>query len=444
MPCYDALFPHAAKSDETSAHLSERVRSFARNTFAKLLALFERADIVDQRIALDIKPCMDQLLADEAERKRKEYTFVSNCHFCTEIDYLSMHAVSLVDKMANKYAKSAMFFGVQAKADGLKQAAPFVFDAQFCHKYAALKYLGLMNQPYVERDEATKTKTGVNDLELLRLDMKNNAMSTLPHRLIGRSPHLRSVHISRNPIKTITDPRHVFARLDKLQILELIDIGVVDGSLADIRLPDSLTSLSLGGCALDRFPFELNQLSERLERLTLTGVRWLDLERYGDMRGSQELVVVPVEATQEELEPWLSGEQVQAVYASELRQVRDLRKQFMTWREAVEFNALLFARFARLRTVPSEVFTLTALVRLDLSYQAIRDIPDQIAALRSLVTLTCNNCIRLETLSAKLAHIASIKDVYVRNCVSMKTPPLEICRRGSPAILGFLKRLSSG
>jgi leucine-rich repeat kinase 2 len=86
---------------------------------------------------------------------------------------------------------------------------------------------------------------------------------------------------------------------------------------------------------------------------------------------------------------------------------------------------------------------LTNLKYLDLSYQSIKQIPDEIENLKHLERLILKSCIFLESISPKLANL-NLSQIDLFNCSSLKTPPREICRRGTFSIMGYLRRLNSG
>lgn len=80
---------------------------------------------------------------------------------------------------------------------------------------------------------------------------------------------------------------------------------------------------------------------------------------------------------------------------------------------------------------------------LDLSYQAIKNIPDEIENLVNLKKLILDSCILLTSISPSLAKL-HLTYLSVIGCPSLKTPPPEIQQRGMKAILFYLKGLSSG
>jgi hypothetical protein len=63
--------------------------------------------------------------------------------------------------------------------------------------------------------------------------------------------------------------------------------------------------------------------------------------------------------------------------------------------------------------------------------------------LRNLKYLKLKYCVLLESLSAKLGKLA-LNELDLTGCISLKTPPLEIQKRGVSYVLAYLKRLMSG
>ncbi len=89
------------------------------------------------------------------------------------------------------------------------------------------------------------------------------------------------------------------------------------------------------------------------------------------------------------------------------------------------------------------IFSLRNLTELTLEYQGIKTVPDAIKNLTYLTIFNLNYCIELETLSAEVGFLP-LKDLNLTGCVSLKTPPIEITRRGLTQTLAFLQRLISG
>ena len=93
--------------------------------------------------------------------------------------------------------------------------------------------------------------------------------------------------------------------------------------------------------------------------------------------------------------------------------------------------------------IPSCIFQENTLEELDLSYQAIRSIPDEFRTFLNLKRLIINNCILLVSITPELSKLP-LTYLGIDNCVSLKTPPPEIQRRGLHAIMTYLQGLSSG
>ncbi len=78
-----------------------------------------------------------------------------------------------------------------------------------------------------------------------------------------------------------------------------------------------------------------------------------------------------------------------------------------------------------------------------MSYQAIKNIPDEIEKLVNLTKLDLQSCIHLTNLSPNLTKLP-LSYLNVNGCLSLKTPPPEIQYRGLKAIMVYLKSLSLG
>ena len=73
----------------------------------------------------------------------------------------------------------------------------------------------------------------------------------------------------------------------------------------------------------------------------------------------------------------------------------------------------------------------------------MKEIGDDIANLECLEIINLSFNLRLESLSCKLASLP-LKELILDGCCALKTPPMEIVRKGFQAIIGFMKRLLSG
>ncbi len=108
--------------------------------------------------------------------------------------------------------------------------------------------------------------------------------------------------------------------------------------------------------------------------------------------------------------------------------------------EIQKLNAYIYKKYPRLGEklskedeinfkcgIPNVIFTMKNLVSLNLSYHGIIRVTDEIGQLINLKELLLDNCIRLESLSGKIASLPLVR-ISLANCLSLKTPPIEISR----------------
>lgn len=91
----------------------------------------------------------------------------------------------------------------------------------------------------------------------------------------------------------------------------------------------------------------------------------------------------------------------------------------------------------------SNIYSCVSLHYLDLSFQAIKKIPGAIKSLHNLKSLKLRYCVYLETLSSNVGML-KLEVLDLTGCISLRTPPLEIQRRGVNSVLAFLNRLKKG
>jgi hypothetical protein len=189
-------------------------------------------------------------------------------------------------------------------------------------------------------------------------------------------------------------------------------------------------------------PFSLSKCAESVSELVFTGYPWIDIEQYGGRR-----CLLTMENLVYELH-----EQVNVFTRRQLKRLvsyfDETGKGFLVQKEVIRLNTYIFCKMARLGQsdaangstpigggMPASVYSLKNLTHLDLSFQAIRVITDRIASLESLRTLLLNNCILLESLSAKVGNLPALARLELANCISLRTPPPEIVKRGFVAIM---------
>ncbi|XP_035826698.1 uncharacterized protein LOC101848126 [Aplysia californica] len=114
-------------------------------------------------------------------------------------------------------------------------------------------------------------------------------------------------------------------------------------------------------------------------------------------------------------------------------------------------NQTLFDRYPRLGKmekhkgtgIPEPIFQITTLQKLNLSYHAFTVVAEMVQELKNLENLNVMNNPLLESVSAEVAKLP-LKEIHLRDCASLKTPPKEVVRRGFIAVFGYLKRLLQG
>ncbi len=157
----------------------------------------------------------------------------------------------------------------------------------------------------------------------------------------------------------------------------------------------------------------------------------------------------------------LSVAEAQAMFQS-----ADLDKNnLLDYQELQRFNAHVFKYFTRAGTgteatnleatedetvdmislgMPKKAFFISNnLTYLDLSFQAFRKLPGTVKHLRNLKVLKLKYCVYMQALSPQLG-LLNLSELDLTGCISLKTPPLEITRRGVNSVLAYLKRLLTG
>ncbi|CAH1774243.1 unnamed protein product [Owenia fusiformis] len=93
--------------------------------------------------------------------------------------------------------------------------------------------------------------------------------------------------------------------------------------------------------------------------------------------------------------------------------------------------------------VPWQIFQLRRLAFVSLRCQGITVVPNQIGELKYLKAVHLSQCYLLESISGEIGH-SNFKDINIDDCISLKTPPLEIVTQGNAQVVNYLKRLKLG
>ncbi|KAL5014229.1 hypothetical protein ScPMuIL_008499 [Solemya velum] len=262
--------------------------------------------------------------------------------------------------------------------------------------------------------------TGTNSF-LTHLDISNNQICALPGSFINIKNSLTYLNISHNPLNQM--PQVVWA-CENLVELEADDIGEIT-NLENVKKLKQLTVLSLGQNVLKAVPDEIASLP--LVELNLSGIPWMD-----------------------------SGSTVSGLMYNKFRndwlQSRKNAPQslipsvtwIMYWNDLdVGVHPFMYFCLSSAGGIPPPVFQLTGLQKLNLSYQCLKSVPDNIKELSDLKSLDVSNNPDLETISSCLGSFA-LTELHLKACPVLKTPPKEIVDRGFASVFGYLKRLQLG
>ena len=401
------------------------------------LCLFiELPTLNEEHISIDIQRVLS--LIPPETLKRNELTFSdrakyfkgkssSVCYYCKIADSKSVEYDEAVygtfeTKLNNKYSMCCSKFGL-IKENNLNL---FKLDSDFISKYSNLKYFSL-------KDILLECNGSVNGLSnLLDIQLDNNNLVKLPDS-IWQIKSLKSLSLINNPITSFK--KDAFLVYTQLESLEVDNLRLQMKKDELINLPSSIKNLIIKNFLANFIPFDLKDCLNSFKSLTFSGVPWVDTTEYA----AYLMWSLSKELIYRQYEHIFTKEQIEKIF-----RYFDVNKDdSLSQEEASNFNAFIFKKFPRIDRVPKVVFSLINLIRLDLSFQKIISIPDEIENLVHLNKLILNNCTLLDNLSPKISGLP-LKKLDLRGCISLKTPPPEIVKRGLTSILSFLKRLLTG
>ncbi len=351
----------------------------------------------------------------------------------------------------NKYSRACTRFCAQSSdisqeevTDESKKRILKVSNT-FAEMYKGLNFFEINNHDIEIESGCLDKLTDLREIQLIK-----NRITSIPPAIYNHK-QLEVIRIIGNPVKSISAKEDLFENLPNLKYLELsfLKLNAKSQSKESIKLPSSLVELSLIGLPVDFMIFDLTNCSKSLKKVTFRGVSWVNIYDYGGNNAILSTDHCIFEMNTRNL--IFTRKQINSL----IQKFDDNGNGFLETEEVIKLNAYIFKNFLRLGLnltkdeqnvqsgIPSSIFTCVNLVELDLSYQAIRLIPDEIENLKNLKKLNLSNCILLHTISAKCSNLDLI-DLQLENCMSLKTPPLEITKRGFTAVMAYLKRLSMG
>ncbi|KAI3380042.1 hypothetical protein SNEBB_002052 [Seison nebaliae] len=247
------------------------------------------------------------------------------------------------------------------------------------------------------------------------LSLESNKLFTSISQSTFQLQNLKLLNLSGTAIKSIS---HEITSLENLEELQLNRL--VHGAL---QLPSSL------------------ELMTKLKVLGLAGIPMIvdkdnDQSIFCETLKSHIVEFYENYLPLETIEKWIS----ECIPADPRR----LSKEEMS-----SFNSRIFYRFTRygdgnIPKLPTTLFDLKNLTYLDLSYQAIFEITNEIKHLVNLEELLLAYCTILDEISSEIANLTKLKSVVLTGCMSLRTPPPEVASRGFVSIISYLKRLNTG
>ena len=216
----------------------------------------------------------------------------------------------------------------------------------------------------------------------------------------------------------------------------------------------ALTHLSLTNCCLTELPQEIGNLIQlrildvsenpiisipdsvtnlqRLEELNLAGLPWIHSD---------------LQLTLDKFEAFINEHRFyrNALNAADIFSEIDIENNgILNSSQMTNLNALLFRSVTRFEEIPHQIFELKRLLKLNMSWHSITHIDERISRLTNLNALDVHCNPLLANVSPKLGTLSKLKDINLSSCASLKTPPLEVVKRGAAAILAYLNRLEGG
>lgn len=429
------------------------------DTFITLYILINISDATSiTRVEVDINKYLDSITSSSDLEKltfrpiNDPYDSVARCINCE----LSTYRTSdLNKKLKNKYASCCNVFHYIIDKEENKPES-IIVDNNFIENYREIVDLLIENVKLIFKEEHIFK----HFKNLISVSLINNQIDLFPSSILNIKK-LRSLNIVGSSFKNFnTTSKNLFKHLKKLEFLELNSLPLtaeeLDISSEFIKLPETIKALRLSNLKLNIIPFDLKQCIENLTELKFSGINLIDIDNFT----CGTTVMLNKDSLSKLMSHILNQNEIDKLFDH-----FDLDKNgFLNGDELVKLNAFLFKKYPRLgenftiddcssmespvsnRCLQSylSIFELTNLKLLDLSFQAIKIIPDQVKVMKNLEKLILNDCIQLELLSPELANLTKLKELDLSNCISLKTPPFDICRRGLSVIISYLKRLSSG
>ncbi|RNA37676.1 serine threonine- kinase pats1 [Brachionus plicatilis] len=405
--------------------LTKHIRDYLKYLFEELSIFLNLCQMESKIFTVNLKkyhPIATSKQESIIYKFEKSPTPLGRCYYCFLADYKYSHSsrkeYSLNEKI-NEYSKFCLHFGIIASNRILN------LEAKFAKNFPNLIELILVSVPL----EITDQNFFQHFENLIHLKLWNNNLDSIP-KSIFKLEKLKSFSF----FNRIDADCLKFGQMKSLETLELENLEIKDPN-QKVRLSGEMKNLKIARSSFSHFIFKLRPA--KVINLKLIGVPIFDLKKC--LKNSS---IIGKESFTREISKTklLNSDQ-----SKKLFEYFDSNSNgYLEPEEILKLNAFLFKKFLRLGPdLPSIIFQMTYLETLDLSFQSIEQIPDEIENLKNLYSLILNNCILLQSVSPKLANLSLIK-LSLSNCLSLVTPPPEIVDRGMDSVMAYLKRLISG
>ncbi|KAH9490076.1 hypothetical protein Btru_035167 [Bulinus truncatus] len=270
----------------------------------------------------------------------------------------------------------------------------------------------------------------INSLE--QLHISGNKLVSLPDSL-AMLKNLKVLNVSYNPLEFL--PLSV-TYLESLVELYADNIGTVD--LEIISPLKKLTKLSIAYNFIDFFPEAISFLP--LTYFNMSGLPFLPM---GISFSSQMLNAF--------FDNYIVYKRINSKERLKMLEKLEENSSGLINNKVDNLNKTLLELYPRIgnyqkqqdNAIPKALLKMTTLETLILPNHAFASVQDEISHLKSLKTFIIENNHCLLSISPQLGNLP-LKNLNIKNCPNLKTPPKEIISRGFSAVMGYLQRLLQG
>lgn len=296
-------------------------------------------------------------------------------------------------------------------------------------------------------------------LNLRNIELIQNDLNEFPSNLFKEieSCSLQQIIIDNNPITELPGDLFLMESLRSLVLTRLNITSLPDKWLNDDVNTSGIKSVHIAQTKLKTLPSDLIIGNYSLEQLTFQGVNLIIPEN----ESQWSYLMVDLNKFKSLYCPNLiSYDEAKTIF----QKFDTDKNNLLDYKELQQLNAYIFKMFPRLgedgneemeenskkfqwflygRELLTRIYKCHTLTYLDLSFQAIKKISSDIKYLKNLKVLKLKYCVYLETLSSSLG-LLKLNELDLTGCLSLKTPPIEIQRRGVNSVLAYLNRLMTG